>query len=46
VCPQVPRTGALLRKSGFRLESLSLAQGAIISSALSLNQVLGRSPLK
>lgn len=45
-CPKVPRPGALLCKSGFRLESLRLAKNALIRPALSCNQALGRSLLK
>jgi hypothetical protein len=45
-CPKVPRPGALLCESGFRLEPLRLAQNALVRPALSLNQVVGRSLLK
>jgi hypothetical protein len=43
---KVPRPGARLCESGFRLESLRLAQIALIRPALSCNQVLGRLLLK
>ena len=45
-CPKVPRAGALLCESGFRLESLRLAQIVLIRPAVSCNRVLGRSLLK
>jgi hypothetical protein len=46
LCPKAPRAGTLLCELGLRLESLRVAQNALIRPALSRNQVLGRSSLK
>jgi hypothetical protein len=46
LCPKAPCAGTLLCELGLRLESLRVAQNALIRPALSRNQVLGRSSLK